>query len=227
MPLVEGQTLDNVVSSVPFRKLAESTFTALTQLANHGFVHGDIKSANMIVSDEIRLIDTGSMAKISKNLNHLIAAKDDFFNKGTRPTTPEFTHPGYSPDFQTLGMEQDLFSAGVMLLNAKLLAIADHLESQGLSDKASDFRDTSNTILNHIGDVNRNRDDVEGPPANSILTEINGQLAPLRADYSNYFRDGEADWALRCVNTALARTTPATNRDDWKNLLNQLVGTLP
>lgn len=225
MPLAEGKTLDAAVKEKPvnFSQTANSALNSLVQLARNGFVHGDIKPANLFVKNDgdLSLIDTGSMAKISKNADaRLLPLPSDSFDKATRPSTPHFTHPGHPPDFKKVGMEQDLFSMGVTLLETKLLNIAKALGP----DDAEEFTDVANQILNAIDDENQAPDQSS---AATIRDEIRTQLDDLKLRYPGAFSDGELDWAEKTVNKALDQTQPVTNRETWNDVLSGIRNSIP
>lgn len=220
MPLAQGTTLDTAVVNgvVNFSQTATSAMESLKQLARHGFVHGDIKPANLVstTGGDLKLIDTGSMAKITKEaVNRPRPLPSDSFDKSTRPYTLHFSHPGHPPDFKKVGMEQDLFSMGVTLLETKLLNITKTLGP----DEAEDFTYAADQILNTIKAQN------ESPNQNSadnIRNEIRTQLEELNSNYPQKFDDGELDWAEGVVNTALAQTKPVVDREGWEGVLNNL-----
>jgi len=225
MPLAEGKTLDAAVGEKPvnFSQTANSALNSLVQLARNGFVHGDIKPANLFVKNhgDLSLIDTGSMAKISKNADaRLLPLPSDAFDKATRPTTPHFTHPGYPPDFKKVGMEQDLFSMGVTLLETKLLNIAKALRP----DDAEEFTDVANQILNTINDENQSPDQSS---AATIRNEIRTQLGDLKFSHPEVFSDGELDFSEKALNKALDQTQPATNRETWNDVLSGIRNSIP
>lgn len=225
MPLAEGKTLDAAVGEKPvnFSQTAHSALNSLVQLARNGFVHGDIKPANLFVKNDgdLSLIDTGSMAKISKKADaRLLPLPSDSFDKATRPTTPHFTHPGYPPDFKKVGMEQDLFSMGVTLLETKLLNIAKALRP----DDAEEFTDVANQILNTINDENQSPDQSS---AATIRIEIRAQLGDLKLSYPEVFSDGELDFAEKALNKALDQTQPVTNREVWNDVLSGIQDSMP
>ena len=220
MPLAQGTTLDTAVVNgvVNFSQTATSAMESLKQLARHGFVHGDIKPANLVstTGGDLKLIDTGSMAKITKEaVNRPLPLPSDSLDKSTRPTTPHFTHPGHPPDFKKVGMEQDLFSMGVTLLETKLLNITKTLGP----DEADDFKYAANQILDTIKKEN---DAPNAHSADTIRSEIQTQLEDLKSNYSQVFADGELDWAEGVVNTALAQTKPVVDREGWEGVLNNL-----
>lgn len=225
MPLAEGKTLDAAVTEKPvnFSQTANSALNSLVQLARNGFVHGDIKPANLFVKNDgnLSLIDTGSMAKISKNADaRLLPLPSDSFDKATRPSTPHFTHPGHPPGFKKVGMEQDLFSMGVTLLETKLLNIAKALGP----DDAEEFTDVANQILNTINDENQAPDQSS---AATIRDKIRTQLDDLKLRYPGAFSDGELDWAEKTVNKALDQTQPVTNRETWNDVLSGIRNSIP
>ena len=225
MPLAEGKTLDAAVGEKPvnFSQTANSALNSLVQLARNGFVHGDIKPANLFVKNDgdLSLIDTGSMAKISKNADaRSLPLPSDAFDKATRPTTPHFTHPGYPPDFKKVGMEQDLFSMGVTLLETRLLNIAKALRP----DDAVEFTDVANQILNTINDENQSPDQSS---AATIRNEIRTQLGDLKFSHPEVFSDGELDFAEKALNKALDQTQPVTNRETWNDVLSGIRNSIP
>jgi serine/threonine protein kinase len=192
-------------------------------MAGHGFVHGDIKPANIITDEggQISMIDTGSMAKISKRTAtkpDALRLDSDYFDKGTRPTTPGYTHPGYSASPNRVGLEQDLFGMGVTLLQTKLTGIAADLVSQGRADDAVDFLDTANTILDEIK---------EADDANDLKAEIQSRLRDLERMYPGTLADRELNWATMCIGKALDQTKPAIDRPAWQAELAQLRKQLP
>jgi hypothetical protein len=220
MPLAEGQTLISTIQNKPvdFKQTAESAMNSLAQLARNGFVHGDIKPENLFVKNDgtLRLIDTGSMVKITKRAGEqLIALPDAVFDKTKRAHTSHFTHPGHSPDFKTVGMEQDLFSMGVTLLETKLLNIAKTLRP----DDAQEFFEAADEILTAIKEEN---DNPNLGSTDTIRNEIRSKLEKLKSNYPQAFADGELEWAKGVVNTALAQTKPVVDREVWGAVLNRI-----
>jgi serine/threonine protein kinase len=225
MPLAEGQPLESVLNKaqVDFKQTAVSSLNSLIQLSRHGFVHGDIKPANLILRNNgaIAMIDTGSMAKISKNAGaRLLPLPSDSFDKSTRPNTPYFAHPGHPPDFQKVGMEQDLFSMGVTLLETKLLNIAKTSGGNALND----FTVATKGIFNTIKEQN---DAPNSGSAATIKIYIRSKLDDLHTNYPGAFADGELDWAESVVGTALDQTSPAINREEWASVLTDLRDKVP
>ena len=229
MPEAVGKTLsslyDNGGTLAPgmFSNLASSGFAVLSDMASHGFVHGDIKPANIISDDngQVSMIDTGSMAKISKKTaekSPLLRNDSDYFDKGTRPTTPGYTHPGYTASPNRVGMEQDLFGMGVTLLETKLMGITAELISQNRSDDADEFSEAATTILNEIKSAN---------DANQLKGEILTQLGELKMLHPGMFADGEIDWTMMCIGKALERREPAIDGKTWQAELAQLRAQIP
>ena len=224
MPNAGGKTLDETIieKNVSFSQTAQSAFNALGQMASHGFVHGDIKPSNLIVKDtgDLALIDTGSMAKTTKHAKDRPFSDSISFDKKSRPTTPDHAHPGHSPDFKKVGMEQDLFSMGVTLLETKLGMIATQLDP----DDAEEFIGAAQAIRDIIAEANTDPDE---DSAMTIRDEIETQLKELENNYPQAFRDGEIRWAQSAINTALAQTEPITNRETWNNTLTGIRDSIP
>lgn len=226
MPLADGKTLGSALKEnrVNFKQTAESSLNSLIQLSRHGFVHGDIKPDNLILRNDgvIAMIDTGSMAKISEDAvnRRKFPHPSDSFDKFNRPTTKNYAHPGHPPDFQKVGMEQDLFSMGVTLLDTKLQNIAKTLQP----DEAEDFHDAANQILNTIKEEN---DALDAHSADTIREEIRTQLEDLKYSHPGAFADGELDWAKQVIGTALDQTRPAIDREEWATVLTDLRDKVP
>jgi hypothetical protein len=225
MPHAAGKTLDHTVleTNLSFTKTADSALQALNQMANHGFVHGDIKPSNLVVKQDgdLALIDTGSMAKISKRAaGAILLPADAYFDKATRPYTSDHTHPGHPPDFKKVGMEQDLFSMGVTLLETKINSVAQNIDS----DAAEKFNNAAQSIRDTIVEENAAPDQSS---AKTIRDEINDQLNDLRSSYPDAFADGEIDCAVGFIETALNQNAPVLDREQWKGVLAGLKNTIP
>lgn len=226
MPLAEGKTLDSALKEnrVNFKQTAESSLNSLIQLSRHGFVHGDIKPSNLILRNDgaIAMIDTGSMAKISEDAvnRRNFPRPSDSFDKFNRPTTKHYAHPGHPPDFKKVGMEQDLFSMGVTLLDTKLKNIAKTLGNEN----SEEFTNAANQILNTIKEENNAPD---AHSAATIKNYIRSKLEDLQANYPEAFADGELDWAESVVGTALDQTSSAIDREEWANVLTDLRDKVP
>jgi hypothetical protein len=171
---------------------------------------------------DIALIDTGSMAKIGKNAAKSIPHIRDnaLFDKSSRPYTEDHTHPGHPPDFKKVGMEQDLFSMGVTLLETKIGSIAKNLAP----DDAVEFLDAAQSIRDTIVEENAAPDQSS---AKTIRDEINDQLNDLRSSYPDAFADGEIDCAVGFIETALNQNAPVLDREQWKGVLAGLKNTIP
>ena len=99
------------------RNIAKHSLETLTGFAGHGFVHGDIKPLNMLYESgtgKLTFIDTGGMAKISKDRSYRSATA---FHAG-RGVTPRYSHPNTLS--KKVAHEQDLFSMGMSLLELGL-----------------------------------------------------------------------------------------------------------
>ena len=110
MEFLEGQTLDRILDkgTVPFPKAcawAAEVASALSVAHRKGVIHGDVKPANMLITDDgrVKLMDFG-MARL--------ASRDS-------SATPLLGTPAYWCPEQILGKPQDarsdLFSLGVVL----------------------------------------------------------------------------------------------------------------
>ena len=111
------------------KKIAAGFLDALAALGKRGFVHGDIKPQNAFfdqATGKLKLIDTGSLAKLSKNI-------DD------RPNTAFSVLRGATPDFivpdklnAPLGFAHDLYSTGVSIIQIVVSAEFDNVKSAKL-----------------------------------------------------------------------------------------------
>lgn len=128
MPKAPGQGLEKLIlstankpsplSSADLRSIATTSLQTLRQFADHGFVHGDIKPLNMIydpAGKQLTLIDTGGLAKISKDPALTEGTKFD----ASRGYTRLYSHPSTLAGAK-VAHEQDLFSMGLSLLESGL-----------------------------------------------------------------------------------------------------------
>ena len=123
------------------RKIAGGFLDALAALGKRGFVHGDIKPQNAFfdqATGKLKLIDTGSLAKVSKKI-------DDRPNTAfsvLRGATPDFT----VPDKLTaqLGFAHDLYATGISIIQTVVSAEFDNVKT-GKLDK----------FLNQVEDIRR------------------------------------------------------------------------
>jgi serine/threonine protein kinase len=99
------------ISGSQMKSVARSGLDALKQLSAHGFVHGDVKPANMIhdmKNGRVTLIDFSGMQKVSKN--------------GGVPKAAVGTAGYLLPDGNAAGFPRDLFAMGVSLVETGLIA---------------------------------------------------------------------------------------------------------
>jgi serine/threonine protein kinase len=95
--------------------IIHSYIDALTVLCERGFVHGDLKGPNAFydpTSQKISLIDTGGLAKISKDRSRHENTKFNYL----RAFTPHYSAPALLRK-KNVGFEQDMFSVGVQMLD--------------------------------------------------------------------------------------------------------------
>lgn len=115
------------VSRGDLRPMAESAMTLLKGLASHGFVHGDIKPENLIwdpATKALQLIDIDGLQKVSKAQGSLVA--DGLSDHSTLYANPVAFAPAYGGGKTArLGLGRDLFSIGMVLLEAALLSRGD------------------------------------------------------------------------------------------------------
>lgn len=127
MPKAPGLGLEKLMPRKPndppalskddLKNIAKHSLETLTGFAGHGFVHGDIKPLNMLYESgtgKLTFIDTGGMAKISKDPGYRSATA---FHGG-RGFTAGYSHPD-TPK-KKVAHEQDLFSMGMSLLELGL-----------------------------------------------------------------------------------------------------------
>lgn len=119
------------ISQSDLKPMAGSALTMLKGLADHGFIHGDIKPDNMYWdadSKNLQLIDTDGLVKVSKHASSM--------PKGLGVMSPSWLHPSaVSPKFRAergdpisavgnaqLGFGRDVYAMGLVLLETSLLA---------------------------------------------------------------------------------------------------------
>lgn len=119
------------VSRSDLKPMAASALNLVQGMASHGFIHGDIKPENLMwdsKSKTLQLIDTDGLLKVSKKAGTQI-------DKGlgihslvyTNPVAWDKRYASVHPRFvlganAQLGLGRDLFSIGVVLLEASLRA---------------------------------------------------------------------------------------------------------
>ncbi len=115
------------ISSSQMKSVASSGLDALKQLGSHGFVHGDIKPANMIhdsSSGEVKIIDFSGLQKVSKNDNRLAASTG----------TEAYLMPGGA----YAGYARDLFAMGASIVETGLKARGRHGDAENLIGAIND-----------------------------------------------------------------------------------------
>lgn len=123
--LNENEIVDSRAQIEPaqVRSMAKSGIDILKGLQARGFIHGDIKPANMLYSAEdkaLNLIDTDDLRKISKRPEARLPEKP-----GTGSMT--YIHPG-AYDHKGCGAGRDLYALGVSLLETSLLSRGEKSE---------------------------------------------------------------------------------------------------
>ncbi len=106
------------ISSSNMKNVARSGLEALKELASHGFVHGDIKPANMIFdsgSGNVTLIDFSGLQKMSK--------------KGGSIEVGAMSQLYLLPDGAERGPARDLFAMGMSIVEAGLKARGRHADA--------------------------------------------------------------------------------------------------
>ena len=168
------------------KKITAGFLDALTALGKRGFVHGDIKPQNAFfdqATGKLKLIDTGSLAKVSKNI-------DD------RPNTAFSVLRGATPDFivpdklnAPLGFAHDLYSTGVSIIQVVVSAEFDNVKSAKL-DK----------FLNQVEDIRKDiwsgRSTAEA--GNQRVRDLIQQTLPLT-------RNSVEEVGVRALEIALTR----------------------
>jgi hypothetical protein len=120
------------VARSDLKAMAQSSLELLKGLASHGFIHGDVKPENLVwdpKAKNLQLIDNDGLRKVSK-------APGSEVEKGLSSftliyTSPVVWDPRYSAGKSAqAGLGRDLFSIGMVLLEASLMA-------RGETDKAN------------------------------------------------------------------------------------------
>ncbi len=119
------------VARADLKPMAASALSLLQGLASHGFIHGDIKPANLMwdaKSKTLRLIDNDSLQKVSK--------RDGDIEPGFGDHTLQYMNPvawqvGNGNQAQ-LGLGRDLFAIGMVLLETALGAQGRYKNAEDL-----------------------------------------------------------------------------------------------
>jgi len=105
--------------------MALGLLDAIETMAEHGFVHGDLKLENAFfdpVTEKLKLIDTGSLAKVSKR----VSERTNTLLDNKRGYTPVYSLPALEQKSTAqLGVEQDLFAVGALMLELSALCEGD------------------------------------------------------------------------------------------------------
>lgn len=210
MPLAAGTGLEKLIPkegsnpSAPklargdLLSIATRSLDTLESFGNHGFVHGDIKPANMIYdqgSGKLTFIDTGSLTKISKDPQRL--EHTAFSSK--RGVTTEYSLPR-TKDGKAVGHEQDLFSTGLTLLEASL-------KNRGASEIMAGVR----------ARVSR------GTPGHyeRFAGTMGADLRSLVEKGGSLSSDSVEDLALRMIEKSLAAKKPVL-REEIQGIISEL-----
>lgn len=133
LPKAEGASGTNLKGLTPADKqaIARQGLEALKSMAQHGYVHGDIKPDNLMYDAEakrMQLIDFGGLIKQSKH--------DQSGQALGNPLSPRYVIPSHhhqdgANDKGGYGYEADLYAFGLTLLN---IALPGAQQVQALSD---------------------------------------------------------------------------------------------
>ncbi len=107
------------VARADLKPMAASALSLLQGLASHGFIHGDIKPANLMwdaKSKTLRLIDNDSLQKVSKRGGDI---EPGFGDHTLQYMNPVAWQVGNGNQAQ-LGLGRDLFAIGMVLLETAL-----------------------------------------------------------------------------------------------------------
>jgi hypothetical protein len=125
------------------KKVAAGFLDALADLGKRGFVHGDIKPQNAFfdqTTGKLRLIDTGSLTKVSKRVED-------------RPNTAFSVLRGVTPDFTLpdsinapLGFAHDLYSTGISIIQIAVSADFNNARSGRLEKFLNQVEDIRQDI---------------------------------------------------------------------------------
>ena len=119
--------LDSPANRTPqtAKAMALGLLDAIETMAEHGFVHGDLKLENAFfdpVTEKLKLIDTGSLAKVSKR----VSERPNTLLDNKRGYTPVYSLPALEQKSTAqLGVEQDLFAVGALMLELSALCEGD------------------------------------------------------------------------------------------------------
>jgi eukaryotic-like serine/threonine-protein kinase len=151
MPLLRGQTLDEIIRSSSHRLTVERVIEIATQTCrglqtahDHGLIHRDLKPSNLFVmeDDSVRIIDFGVVHNVDAR------TRSSGFQKGTLLyMAPE------QITFKPVSQQSDIFSLGVVLYEA----LTRRQPFRGGSEE-----EIVNAILKHIP-----------PPASEINPTVN------------------------------------------------------
>jgi hypothetical protein len=215
MPIAEGNNLLSGVEPGSEGRVASSLMNTLLKYAEHGNIHGDLKPENVMFTVDpdtnavsTKCIDTGGMAKLHDDKKLSLKEKDtrnDLFTFD-RGITLGYSHP--MALLGGRGMEQDLFSYGVMMLE---------MRSNNLGDN-----DATNAIINGVQNTTKSN------PTPEDLEEL---YKDIKDDVYENQNDSFIQFGLKCIETALAPGGEwgkvITNREGWRRELNQLKSKIP
>lgn len=213
LPEADGEDLSRILSGTApltpkeLSTLAVGLVANLEQLARRGFVHGDIKHANIFfdrAGGGVQFIDTGGLAKVSKRSAKEVETLFD----GSRGHTNAYTHPLLSAGRRKGGFEQDLFSVGVTIL------VTD-LRSTGRSDEAKELLYLINSVNAEVRSGVTSYDEAK--------QRINGKLGQLYPGALNAATPNGL--GRRCISSSFSwieppgTLTPILGRDMHGNRL--------
>jgi serine/threonine protein kinase len=125
---------DRTIDSKIWQKALKQGLKTLGGLAQHGFVHGDIKAQNLCMdrkTGQLQLIDADGMLKRSKlslpqSVTEALAG------------TPAYSLPLRDPD-EGVGADQDVFGLGLSILYSSLTQRGKSAVAESLLDKVESY----------------------------------------------------------------------------------------
>lgn len=192
------------VSRSDLKSMAQSAMTLIKGMAQHGFIHGDIKPENLIWDSKaknLQLIDNDNLVKVSKRDGSTVP-------KGLGPVSLAYLHPlamhekfrlqeGGAQDNAQLGLGRDLYATGLVLLETSLRA--------GRADSKEIER-----IMNGVAH--------QSEPEGSLYYQLATKSIESRIEYLNDLKfppDSVQHFARTCLIKALEFEQDRIDRKDF------------